>query len=224
MPDQCDLPPPNDADAQPWRNAESFGELCELAAQFLEGQVGYFPGWISSQLYEETLPLRDLLAAINRGGLMTYMSQPGKALSEDPVNGQRAYLSGFMESWKAQQLIAQIQMTSLYIAVYAHHLPVVSRFAEDIWAWPRILVTVAEVESDCFYIGDDRYDFLVGFERCLPICGRTMWEVGQASFVVIVDHEWGRNELFQQVNSALAHIHPLEASDHVASVEQAEPA
>ncbi len=48
----------------------------------------------ASEPYEETEPLREVLAAINRNGFVTTFSQPGEAIAKKGV-GQRAAVEGW---------------------------------------------------------------------------------------------------------------------------------
>ena len=60
-----------------WRSAKSMSELCELGAGFLEGTVPFFPGYLSPSPADETEPLVEELARLNRSGFLTVGSQPG---------------------------------------------------------------------------------------------------------------------------------------------------
>lgn len=206
MSTDCDLPQPNEAHRQLWQQANTFAELCELSARFIEGQIEFHPGWISSQLYEESLPYRGVLASINRGGLLTYMSQPGDApLSQNYSSGKRAFLSGFMPSIEAQYLREALRYTGLYVAVYRYDCPMLTRFVDSDGDLSRIVVGLNE-DGVAFDVGDDRYDAITNFERCLTKCGDGMFAIGEAAFVLIVDHEWGRNNLFELVANAISAI------------------
>lgn len=77
-----------------WKNAQSFAELCELGARFVEGRLDSFPGWGACALDEESLPLAARLARFNRAGLLTLASQPGRTPDAQGYE-QRAFASGF---------------------------------------------------------------------------------------------------------------------------------
>ncbi len=86
-----------------WKRAQSFPELCELGARFIEGRERIFPGWGAPQLDAESLPLVPVLAELNRAGFLTLASQPGTLLGVDGCE-QRAFASGFCRAADARRL------------------------------------------------------------------------------------------------------------------------
>jgi len=66
-----------------WHSARTLAGLGELTAQWLEGKIGYVPGYGGAPPDEETEPLIPVLAAANRAGFVTIVSQPG----EEPTAG-----------------------------------------------------------------------------------------------------------------------------------------
>jgi hypothetical protein len=91
------IPGRDTPDAQRWRAARSLEELCELGARFVEGRLGCFPGWGAEALDVESDELSATLARLNRSGLLTLCSQPGRI---DPARAleQRAFVGGFATS------------------------------------------------------------------------------------------------------------------------------
>lgn len=103
-----------------WRRATTFAELCELGARFVEGRLSLFPGWMAEALDEESDALVPALAALNRGGLLTLASQPGRA----PYRGhdgarwaQRAFVAAFA-SEDAARALAPLARRGLEVAVF----------------------------------------------------------------------------------------------------------
>lgn len=86
-----------------WKRAQSFDELCELGARFVEGRESFFPGWGAEQLDAESEPLVPVLAALNRAGFLTLASQPGTLAGVDGCE-QRAFVSGFCRASEARSL------------------------------------------------------------------------------------------------------------------------
>jgi hypothetical protein len=86
-------------DAERWRTARTLADLGELTAQWLEGTIASIPTVMPGYgPDEETSELIPVLAACNRAGYITTVSQPG----EEPAPGydgrlwtQRAAVGGF---------------------------------------------------------------------------------------------------------------------------------
>jgi len=89
-------------DSERWGTARTLTDLGELTAQWLEGKIGSVPGTMPGcGPDEETAELIPVLAACNRAGFVTVVSQPG----EEPALGydgqiwtQRAALEGFADT------------------------------------------------------------------------------------------------------------------------------
>ena len=86
-----------------WKRAQSFAELCELAARFVEGRERFFPGWGSPRLDAESRPLAARLARLNRAGFLTLASQPGTQSGVDGCE-QRSFACGFCRAREARAL------------------------------------------------------------------------------------------------------------------------
>lgn len=105
---------------KPWYDASTLSELGELTAQWLTGELDNHPG--SYGVEDETHPIAADLARINRGGLVTYESQPGK-LGE--AWSQKAAVSGFAtpETWaRIEAAVTEFNRTRLDDASYLDHL------------------------------------------------------------------------------------------------------
>ena len=82
----------NDDAASQWAEARTLLEVGELTAQWLEGRIPKSP-WYRGAPDPETTEIVPVLAALNRIGFVTTMSQPGRGLSEEYA--QRAEVSGY---------------------------------------------------------------------------------------------------------------------------------
>jgi hypothetical protein len=200
MSDECELPEPNYEHYDFWAQAESFSGLCNLSARFLAGEIQYYPGWSSSGVYEESLPYRDVLARINRKGFLTYMSQPGDLpLDAERRNGKRPFITGFVNTALGEELHRSLASSGYIVLFYAALEPMLSRFYPNGYA--RIAVRLDD-GAVTFSVGDDRYEALTKFERCLPTCGSAMEQLGCSSFLVVAG-DWGQNGLFDLIEAML---------------------
>ena len=86
-----------------WKRAQTFAELCELGARFVEGRERSFPGWGAAHLDAESAALVPVLAQLNRAGFLTLASQPGTRRGSDGCE-QRAFASGFCRAADARKL------------------------------------------------------------------------------------------------------------------------
>jgi hypothetical protein len=102
------------AAAQLWQKASSLTELCELSAQFIEGKIKFCPTYCAENVDEESAPLTDHLAALNRAGLLTNCSQPGM---DQGHSKQRAFVTGLASEELAVRIERLSLTTDLYICV-----------------------------------------------------------------------------------------------------------
>ena len=93
-----------------WAEARTLLEIGELTAQWLEGRSPKSP-WYIGEPDPETTEIVPVLAALNRIGFVTTMSQPGRGLSEEYA--QRAEVSGYTSRKLADHLEAATCMTDL---------------------------------------------------------------------------------------------------------------
>lgn len=77
-----------------WAKARTLADLADLTAAWLEGAIGYQPGYYGGPA-DETKPLIPYLAAMNRAGFLTESSQPATAVRRGDELDQCAYVSGF---------------------------------------------------------------------------------------------------------------------------------
>jgi hypothetical protein len=92
--------------SDPWRDARTFEDLCDLGARFVEGSIDVFPGWGFPSLDRESDVIAPDLAALNRSGFLTLASQPA-AIERQPdgvVRRRRAFVFGFVSDAVARRL------------------------------------------------------------------------------------------------------------------------
>jgi hypothetical protein len=106
------------ADRLAWATAESFADVCELTARWLEGDVGSQPGYRPEDgPADETRELVPVLAAACRAGYLTRDSQPGKVhtgLTGYQV-AQHAYVYGFAQDDVLQRLQTGAESAGLWV-------------------------------------------------------------------------------------------------------------
>jgi hypothetical protein len=113
-----------------WRAAESFRDLCELTARFVEGDLPFSPIYGAETVDEETTPLVPYLSALNWAGFLTTDSQPGE---QSPEWQQRATVDGYALEPTAKRIARISLYTDLHIVVapprteLGFHTPVILR-------------------------------------------------------------------------------------------------
>jgi hypothetical protein len=173
------------ADRRRWAAAQSFAELSELMALFLEGELSVWPGYRPGGLDEETADLIPVLAAVNRAGFVTTDSQPGGVEVVDGVRWvQRAAVTGLVADEGLLSRIRQAcEAAGLLVMLFR---PPRDRRSQDIPATFRDGVAVSsfgrelsllELESDWRRLGP-----------------AALAEVTSAWQVTIIDLEDGRND------------------------------
>jgi hypothetical protein len=180
-------------DAERWAAAQTLADLGELTALWLEGTVGLVPGTMPGYgPDEETTNLIPILAASNRAGLVTIVSQPG----EEPTLGsdgelwtQRAAVEGFASADTLALLRAAVGGTALILmavpaggpdSVWETQIPVTLRGEEEV-TWFGSVMSHADIADED-----------VSFGICHPDAVNAICESWQ---VTIIDPEWGRNDL-----------------------------
>jgi len=178
-----------------WQQASSFQELCELMACFIEGTCKYRPGYGGEPLDEESQPLIDYLAALNRAGFLTDCSQPGLDVGHSK---QRAFVTGYASEAVAVQIEKLSLTTDLYVSVSQPgdingcRMPVtIDVFKAFTWAGD----TAIDEEKGYFIE-------LVHFEEdCSPLAFQ---ELRQACYISVIDLCWGRKDsLWDELAKAL---------------------
>jgi Domain of unknown function (DUF6919) len=177
-------------DAERWRAARTLADLGELTAQWLEGTIASIPTvWPGCGPDDETVELIPVLAACNRAGYVTTVSQPG----EEPGPGydgrlwtQRAAVQGFASA-DAIAALRACTVGTLLIVLVTGPADNMERDQET-----RIPVTLAgDQENTWFGSHLDRGDIeddQAGYGICHPDALdalRAAWQV------TIIDPQWG---------------------------------
>jgi hypothetical protein len=185
-------------------------EIGELTAQWLEGRLPKSP-WQRGAPDPETTEIVPVLAALNRIGFVTTMSQPGRG----PSNGhsQRAEVSGYASRELADHLEAATCMTDLVMV----KLPPV-----DVRSSIPITIRTQKVASDsqARSHASPAYSFAGSSSSKKQL--RSLYSKGPADLghpslsnkaialmadskrVTIIDPVWGRRELLWDVLGELA--------------------
>lgn len=185
-----------------WQSVRTLADLGKLTAQWLEGKIASVPTVVPGVgPDEETRDLVPVLAACNRAGFVTIVSQPG----EEPVLGydgemwvQRAGVEGFATTAALEALRACASGKPLLLVAAP------AAGTERNWDC-RIPVTMdGDRENTWFGVTltrEDIEDEPTGYGICGP---QAVDAVCQAWQVVLVDPEWGRNDVLWPVLQAFA--------------------
>jgi len=168
-------------DVAAWKAAKSVKDLGELTARWLEGDVKYQPGYFGEPA-EETIPLVEFLASVNRAGFYTTNSQPGEPIKD--WSGQRACVEGFCQEQLAKKISSALLKTDLVM------IATPPGAASDV----QICITIDD-DKECTWVGGptelgpivDLYDDELDALALAALL--TAWQV------CIIDPVWGRNDL-----------------------------
>lgn len=191
-----------------WAQARSLAHVGELTARWLEGRITHQPGYCDPEPGEEpgpdpeTEPIRHLLAACCRAGYVTTGSQPGTAGPAAGVPGQRAAVEGLCDAAAWASLGPLARGAGLIVIAHDPSSPARRTRADGRccrWCARRPgAVPVTRLDGrDVTWFGArrtrrDLRDVHVGFGECHPDAVR---EVCAAVQVILVEREWGRNEV-----------------------------
>lgn len=167
-----------------WRQAQSFDEICELHAQFMEGRLKFIPGYGATELDGESTPIRPYLAELNRAGFLTLCSQPGV---KEAAYQQRAFVDGVAQ-YDVADAIKKVMLHSDLLVVVAQ--------PRELWDYP-IPVTVAEFQPFTWagHVGffDEEKGVLAAVREYAEICSeQVIRELRTACEICVIDLCWGR--------------------------------
>lgn len=187
-------------DLDAWSEAESFGELRTLTADWLRGDVPGFPG-MGSGPAPETDEIREPLIRLNEAGLLTVSSQPAR-VGDDFA--QRAFVEGFATETDALRVDVKALYSDLHILT----------FPPGESGGYMTPVTVSEGEPVTWNGCADHLRMVEVFEdRCSE---SALDDLRSAWFVVVMDLRWGRKGHLWNV--LLDGNAPAEAVEAVSSV------
>lgn len=187
-----------------WAAARTLDDLGELTAQWLEGRIAYYPRYGVEEdpgPDHETILLVPVLAALNRAGFLTEGSQPG----EEPAAGlydwqQRATVRGFADDATLARIEAAVRGSGLLLITRRTEIPPwwhqwLPRRLRPMLAFDegRIPVTATTDGTVHTWLGWLTFD-VVATE--FDGVGREAFaEVLDAWQVLVIDPQWGRNDL-----------------------------
>lgn len=180
----------------PWRAAQSFAELCELGARFVEGRIAFFPGWNAPDLDEESDEIAALLARLCRAGFLTVASQPARARVGGA--GQRAFVCGFASDAAASKLERAPRSEGLVVLVQrASRAGEKDGFVRNAERARHVCsarepVSLHDGVAHAFAGHDARAEEIVCFED--HVSEAALAELSARAWVSAYDLEWGRKD------------------------------
>lgn len=170
-----------------WKAANSFRDLCNLGARFIEGEAVGFPGWLPGELDEESDAQAPLLARAQRAGFLTLASQPGIPpceAADGRIEQRRAFVFGFAEPPLAERLIRACQSAKLWTANHASEA-----------SGGETLTVATRGEQEFLCVGDGQGPTeLELFEGALGP-GPALEALRASRYLVLADPAWGRDDL-----------------------------
>lgn len=181
---------------KPWKSARTVADLGQAMALWLEGRIPTWPGYGDTRPDDETRHLIPTLAAACRAGYVTTNSQPG----EQPTRGydgrmwrQRAAVEGWIAD---PRLLDRIRSHARGTGITV----IANRPGER--SHPGIPCTEADGEIRTGFGWSPGHRKLIASEW--PGAGRhAIRELRNATHLVLVDTEWGRdNRLWPLISRA----------------------
>lgn len=175
----------NAAETEHWRAARTLADLGEVTALFLEGKIGETPTH-GGPPDPETAELTAVLAACNRAGFVTTMSQPGVPVDEHG-SAQRADVSGFASNRTFAALTAAVADMDLIITA--------CRAPHEEHGWGPFTTITLDYGEEFSWDGGalSRTELEYHYEdTCHPDAVRELCDAWQ---VTLIDPQWGRNDL-----------------------------
>lgn len=170
-------------DREVWRQASTLAAAGELTARWLEGKSEYQAGTLAPTFDDETRSIAGQLADINRSGLFTKESQPGRAA--DTGNAQREYVTGFCSAESARRLL-QLSSQTEFVTV-AHAPGEMSSASIPVTLDGDEVVTVLGT-SETPIESDQIRDWAEESNETLALLLADSW------YIEVLDPVWGRNQ------------------------------
>lgn len=177
-------------DAPAWQDARSVEDMGRLTAQWLTGELHWCPMYFGTGPDPETDDLVPVLAAINRLGLWTTMSQPGESGRQ---YAQRAMLSGYCTEATSNALAAGLLNSELLVVRIEEPEATNSQLQVPITISDGVECTWAGGLDELEHYREDLDDAVVD-----ALAAQQLWAVE------LIDMTWGRNDvLWPAVTDAL---------------------
>ncbi|MBE3201550.1 MULTISPECIES: DUF6919 domain-containing protein [Parafrankia] len=172
-----------------WLTARNLAELGELTARWLEGTIATGPAY-GGTLDEETRTIAPELAAVNRHGLVTLTSQPGRHIGSGC--GQRAFVEGFADDASTQMIRQALLGTEIVLIV---NPPAWSVTRGGILPQRPVDIAV-KLHRGAALVSVGRYHTRTDIRYLYGTCGgcnrRAVASLGRAHQVTAIDPVWGR--------------------------------
>jgi hypothetical protein len=184
-----------------WATARTLGEMGELTALWLEGELEQTPTHAGPPA-EETKPLIQVLAAMNRTGAVTVTSQPG---CDEMIDGSRWLQRAGVDVLTSHELADALSSAAARrgLSVIRYGAPPA---AMDYYYATEALVTL-DGEEPCTWFGRAMAvsDLLQMYEGCSPELLAALCEAEQ---LTLVEPEWGPSNRLWELLGALKEWQP----------------
>jgi hypothetical protein len=174
-----------------WRDAQTFDDLAELTARWLDGSIPVHAGYPGGPPDAETLPIAGLLAVVNRAGYLTICSQPGfDGMGCGRAVQQRAAVEGFVRDREALGGLLAMVAEQKFVAVVS---------APGWRTWYRNVIPVTRFDSGVGWKTYTSFGAALSRRAVADLIFRgcpmpAVREVCAGWQITIVDPEWGRDD------------------------------
>ena len=189
-----------------WRDAFTLLDVGELVARWLEGKIEETP-WYPAPAAEETAELVSTLARLNRLGLVTTQSQPGRRLDKSGC-AQRAAV----EAMASETIARRVAALTLYTPL------IVFPFKPGDAGGRMVPITLDEFHPFTWMGSHSEYDDLAETKESLNVFAFAA--CAAAWTVVVIDPVWGRKRyMWDALERAVSSTEPLAARFDITPAE-----
>lgn len=193
-----------------WMTARNLAELGELTARWLDGTIAAGPAY-GGTLDEETRTIAPELAAVNRHGLATLTSQPGRLIADGC--GQRAFVEGFADEATTRMIRQALLGTDLILIA---NPPAWSATRGSIR--PQRSVDIAiKIHRGAALASAGHYHTRADIRYLYGTCGgcnrRAVASLSRAYQITAIDPVWGREDYLWKM-LALVGRDPFQSGDY----------
>lgn len=201
-------------DRRRWRKTRSLADVAELTALWLEGAVASQPNYRPNYgPDEETKPLIPMLAAWNRAGFLTNLSQPG-VMEECEGGGvlrrQRAAVEGFVDRRNGQLIVDAAIAAKLWVVLDGVTVHGGSSVSRGLGGGVVVTELAGGGHPGCFGGYAPGEWARVAYKECGCLARQ---EIVESVCLAVIDPVYDRNDvLWPVVNEALVGDRPVKAS------------